>query len=82
MANVDNQISIDIGLAVLCCVSDRGQTLSLRAIADVCDCSKTYIDNLEKSALKNLQLAIQSKLYLYDYLHPNIDLPIEQHYEN
>lgn len=48
-------INIDIGLDVLCIVSKPGETLSDRDIADICECSRNYIYELEKCALKKVK---------------------------
>lgn len=72
--------NIDIGLAVLCIVCQRGQTLSHADIAAVCDCSRHQIAKIEKTALAKLEKIAQRRLYLYDFLRPEIDLPIEQHH--
>lgn len=48
-------INIDIGLSVLCAVSQRGDVLTIDDIADVCECSRNSIILLEKKALKKLK---------------------------
>ena len=55
--------SIDLGLSVLCATAKTGQTLSTRAIAEVCDCHRNVIFYAEKSALKKLRIFLSEKGY-------------------
>lgn len=59
--------NIDVGLEALCAHSSRGQTLSQIEIASVCGCSRTLINNLEKSAMVKLRKSAK-RLNLHDYL--------------
>jgi len=52
---VEKKETIDIGLAVLESVREPHQIISVTDIADVCDCSTTYINRLIRNALKKLQ---------------------------
>ena len=56
-ANHDRRLkdSIDLGLAVLAAVMRRGDSLTCRDIADVCECSKSLIQQIEKSALRKVR---------------------------
>ena len=46
---------IDIGLAALTDNAGREQTLSSKDIAEVCNCTRSYIYELEKKALAKLR---------------------------
>lgn len=60
-------VNIDIGLDVLCIVSKPGETLSDRDIAEVCECSRNYIYELEKKALRKLRKNMEH-MTLDDYV--------------
>lgn len=45
---------IDLGLAVLSEVNRDGEVITLRDIADVCDCSPQRIEQIEKEALRKI----------------------------
>lgn len=51
--------NIDIGLSVLCCVAQPGETLSDRDIAEVCDCARNSIYRIEKIALEKLRIKLK-----------------------
>ncbi len=53
--------SIDVGLAVLSTVARRNPkaSFSLADIADVCECSRTAILNIERAALKKLGIRLR-----------------------
>lgn len=63
----DNAPDIDLGLSVLCALAKPGQTLSLRDIAEVCDCSKQVIHCMEKAAMEKIR-AIGARKGLPEYL--------------
>lgn len=46
---------IDLHLSILCVVAEPGQTLSRDVIADICECSKESIKQIELRALKKLR---------------------------
>ena len=48
-------ISIDLGLAVLCAVTPRDRTLTQKDISEVCECSRTYIFEIEKQAINKMK---------------------------
>jgi len=48
-------IDIDIGISVLCALMRPDESLSDRDIADVCGCSRNYIYEIEKRALKKIR---------------------------
>lgn len=50
---------IDIGLSALCQQAHPGQTLSVREIATVCECSHQSINNLIKSGLTKLRKRVK-----------------------
>ena len=49
------KISVDIGLAVCCAVRQEGETLSQKDIAEICECSRSLIFDIEKRALSKLK---------------------------
>ena len=49
------KINVDLGLSVLCVTAEQGQTLTFKDIADVCECNKTLIQAIQKSALDKLK---------------------------
>lgn len=53
--------SIDIGLEILCRLARPGETLSQQQIADVCDCSRSMIKEIENKALKKVKRNIDKK---------------------
>lgn len=55
MAAVKQKDNIDLGLAVLCSVSKRDETLTTGEIAEVCGCSQSYISLVARTAIKKLQ---------------------------
>lgn len=57
---------VDLGLSVLCVVSQRDDTLSTKDIADVCGCSRNNIDEIEKRALKKLRAKFKSNNFKLD----------------
>lgn len=54
--------SIDLGLDVIRAVQQPGQTLSTRAIAEVCGCTNTCIWMIEQRALRKVRRALQQNL--------------------
>lgn len=52
---------IDLGLSVLCAVSARGETLGCKAIAEVCGCSRVYIDRIQRVALMKARRLYEKK---------------------
>ncbi|MHA1523227.1 MAG: hypothetical protein ACTSY1_02330 [Alphaproteobacteria bacterium] len=52
---MNRNTSIDIGLAALTDNARHGQTLSAEHIADVCNCTKNYIYELEKKGIAKLR---------------------------
>ena len=52
MANKNSKVSIDVGLAALCANAAEGQTLSIKDIADVCECNRNAIAIIQCSAFK------------------------------
>ncbi len=58
------QNNIDLGLAVLCILAEEGQTLTNQAIAEVCDCSSTRIDQIVQRAKKK----VKAQINLYDHV--------------
>lgn len=53
--------NIDLGLAILCSVAKKHQTITHKDIADVCDCSPQYVSHLERSALAKLKPFAESR---------------------
>jgi DNA-directed RNA polymerase sigma subunit (sigma70/sigma32) len=47
--------NIDLGLAVLCSIAKRDETLNTTEIAEICDCSQQHISNIIRKALKKLR---------------------------
>jgi len=47
--------NIDITLSVLCAIATEDETMTFRDIADLCGCNKSYIQDLQRSALKKLR---------------------------
>lgn len=58
------QNKIDVGISVLCALASPGQTLTYQAIAEVCDCHRNRIMDIEKKALAKLRRRIN----IYDHL--------------
>lgn len=60
------QNHIDVGLAVLSAVNRNGVALSAGAIAEVCGCSKRWIQMVERVALNKLRcrMALDREKYL------------------
>jgi hypothetical protein len=52
---VARNTNIDLGLSALVDNALPGETLSWADIADVCDCTRNYIFELEKNALAKLR---------------------------
>ncbi|CAA0111563.1 Uncharacterised protein [BD1-7 clade bacterium] len=53
------KIDIDLGLSVLCALADEGETLTLDAIAEVCNCRRNAIWMAERKALAKLRQRLQ-----------------------
>ena len=51
--------NIAIGLAVLSVVNTGGQPLSLRDIADICECHPQAILDIERRAIRKLRYVLQ-----------------------
>ena len=47
--------NIDMKLSVLCAVMERDDTMTLREIADFCECRNSYICDVEKKALEKIK---------------------------
>lgn len=47
--------SIELGLSVVCAVAQPGQTLGYIDLAEICDCTKGAIWNIENRALKKIR---------------------------
>ena len=47
--------TIDAGLAILASMAHRDQRLSCQEIAEVCDCSRSLIWQIERQAMKKLR---------------------------
>lgn len=47
--------TIDAGLAILAIINPRGQRLTCQEIAEVCDCSRSLIWQIERQAIKKLR---------------------------
>lgn len=58
---------IDIGLAALCQHAKPNQVLSITEIAEVCNCNRSYINLIERTARKKA-LEIASGLNLIEFL--------------
>lgn len=54
--------SIDIGLAVLCAITPRDHNWSLEDIAEICECTRNRIWEIERSALRKLRSNPSPKL--------------------
>lgn len=52
--------NIDLNLSVLCIVAKPGTVLTQAAIAEHCGCSRAYIDIVEKTAIKKLQIMVNT----------------------
>lgn len=65
-ATTTKNINIDLGLSALCDNADYGQTLPLQDIADVCQCSRAYVADLQKNAIKKLKRKRFLKEFLED----------------
>ena len=50
---------IDLGLSVLATLSKDGEVWTHRDIANVCGCSKSYIQLIEQQSLKKLRLKLK-----------------------
>jgi DNA-directed RNA polymerase specialized sigma24 family protein len=48
---------IELGLAVLATVRQRGETLNTVELAEICGCSSTTIENIERRAMEKLRKA-------------------------
>lgn len=47
---------IDIALTLICRYLRRGEVMTIEAIAEACGCSRQYIANIEKKAIKKLRV--------------------------
>ena len=47
--------TIDVGLAILAITNPRGQRLTCQEIAEVCDCSRSLIWQIERRAMNKLR---------------------------
>ena len=54
-ANENKNTDIDITLAVICVIAKEGETMTFTDMAELCGCSKSYIQHLQSSALKKLR---------------------------
>ena len=61
---MDSNTRIDLCMSVLCACAPEGKTLTLDAIADICECSQQKISHIEQCALKKLQ----SRIRFYDHI--------------
>lgn len=55
---------MEVGLAVLATLVKPGQSVSHRAIAEVCGCSRGLIFLIEKQALKKVRERLRKELHL------------------
>ena len=54
--------SIDLGLTALVEHAKRGQTMTIKDIAEVCECSRRMITDLEASALAKYEYLMMLRL--------------------
>lgn len=47
---------VELGLSILCNLAEYGDTLTAQEIAEVCDCSRQYIDSIEQQAINKLTM--------------------------
>lgn len=60
----DEMVGVDIGLEVLCHVNKPAIPLTLREIADVCDCSAEYVRQIQDKAIRKLKQKRRLKEHL------------------
>ncbi len=58
---------IDLALSVLCSTAQYGQTLTLKDIAEVCDCSPMRIQQIQTKAIAKLRHSAKLKTVLEDW---------------
>ncbi len=46
---------IDVALSVLCVTANQDEVLTQGEIAEVCGCSRGYIDKVEREAMKKIK---------------------------
>lgn len=57
----EDELNIDLGLAVLSVLIKPGQIITREVIADVCGCNVYRIDKLEKTALEKFKRRAQQR---------------------
>ena len=57
----EDELNIDLGLAVLSVLIEPGQIITRDAIAEVCGCNVYRIDKLEKTALEKFKRRAQQR---------------------
>lgn len=57
----EDELNIDLGLAVLSVLIEPGQIITRDAIAEVCGCNVYRIDKLEKTALEKFKRRSQQR---------------------
>jgi hypothetical protein len=60
-------LDIDLGLAVLCIITPPGVSWTMRDIADICGCTKTEIETIQRSASRKF-LRVAKARHLYEFL--------------
>ena len=58
---------VELGLSILCSFAEYDDTLTALEIAEVCGCSRQYINNIEKRALEKLAAMVNNPLRDFIY---------------